>query len=117
MGDLPDGLGEDLVAAAVDLGPPHRHDRAWDREQVVALCERLHGTRVAVLGGAVYVEQPWGFAATGAGWECERLPGESAPDYAVRSRVVAREFVGTHSPPLGRTALFALFLSDQQDAA
>ena len=59
----------------------------------VQALEFLAGTEVAILGGDVLSESSGKLEYTRENWYCERLPEESTPAFANRSRLVARQFI------------------------
>ena len=114
---LPPEIPENLARSAVDVEVDRFHDPGWTRDDALAVVEGLAGTPVVVLGGDVFVRQSWGFAATTESWSCDRLPGEAATDYAVRSRSCAREFVLEYEGEHTGDVVFVLYFDDQQGAA
>jgi hypothetical protein len=114
---LPPEISEDLARRAVDVAVDRYHDPGWTREDALGVIDDLQGTAVVVLGGDVFVGQSWGFVATTESWACDRLPGEAATDYAVRSRGCAREFVTDYAGDHPSDVVFVLYFDDQQGAA
>jgi hypothetical protein len=55
--------------------------------------ELLAGSDVAILGGDVLSESSGKLEYIYENWFCERLPGESGPVFADRSRSVARQSI------------------------
>jgi hypothetical protein len=114
---LPPEISTDLARRAIDVASDGNHDPAWTGEDVISVLDALHGTLLAVLGGDVFVRQPWGFAPTTESWSCERAVTESTADYAVRSRDWARDYVVGYTAEHDGDFVFVLYFDEQQDAA
>jgi len=108
---------DELAARALDVASGSFHDAGWSRDDALDVLVALHGSTLAVLGGDVYVRQPWGFAATTESWSCERAPGEATADYAIRSREWAKGFVLDYRGDHDAEPVFVLYFDDQQGAA
>jgi hypothetical protein len=115
--DPPADLSSELLARAIAVSTAGFVEVGWLREDALEVVRVLHGTTVAVTGGDVFVRQAWGFTATTESWTCERGAGESTPDYSIRSREWAREFVAGYDPDAAGEYVFVLYFSSQQDAA
>ena len=115
--DLPEDLAPELAARVIAVESGGVVDVGWVREDALAVVEGLHGTTIAITGGEVFVRQAWGFTATTESWTCDRAPGESTPDFSVRSRDWAREFVTSYGGDRDDEFVFVLYFSTQQDAA
>ncbi len=87
---------------------------AWSRMQCLDILRSLDTTKVAVEGGEFFGVEPIGLVPAYDGWTCERASGETATDYAVRSRSVATYQIGMEAHA---DLLVVLQLSDQDDAA
>lgn len=87
---------------------------AWSNLQCLQIIKSLDSTKVAVVEGEFFRAEPIGLVPAYAGWTCERAPGETATEYAERSRELAACKVrhGAESD-----VHVVLRLSDQQDAA
>lgn len=87
---------------------------AWSRLQVLSILEELGTSKVAVNAGEFFRTDPLGMVPAFEGWECRHISGESAIDYALRSRELARGKVNQdeHSE-----FLVVLEFTDQQTAA
>jgi Immunity protein 40 len=87
---------------------------AWSRMQCLDILRSLDATKVAVAGGEFFRGEPIGLVPAYDGWTCERAAGETATDYAVRSRSVATYQIEMEAHA---DLLAVLQLSDQDDAA
>lgn len=103
--DLPQ-LSPALRTAARLLHAHGIGDPAWRREDALAVLDCLDGTPVIVLGSDVYRIDGEHPVPAYDNWSCEPLPGESAADYAGRSRERAREYI--HAYPRKGDPWFAL---------
>jgi hypothetical protein len=115
--DLPDELPESLTSRGVAVATDDLVDIGWLRDDALEVVRALHGTTVAIVGGDVFARQAWGFTATTESWSCQRAPGESTPDYSIRSRDWAREFVEGYDGDPGGDVVFVLYFGTHQDAA
>jgi hypothetical protein len=83
---------------------------AWSMLQCLELFSSLESTDVVVLGGEFFRDDPIGIVPAGDGWTCEREPGETDAEYALRSRSEATYQIGME----GHADLYVLLeLSDQ----
>jgi hypothetical protein len=87
---------------------------AWSRLQCLQIIESLDSTKVAVVEGEFFRAEPLGLVPAFAGWSCERAPGETATEYAERSRELA---AGKVRHATESDVHVVLRLSDQQEAA
>lgn len=112
---LPSEIPESLRADAIPLDDQAECDAAWPRDQALAVLSSLDGSTVAVLLAHVYAPTPTGLLPTRDYSRCGPLPGESATEFARRSRAAARDFLeGRDDDP---DALIAMSFSMQDDAA
>ena len=87
---------------------------AWSVDQCLEILSAMETTTIAVLGGEFYRDELIGLVPAYTGWSCEPAPGETASDFALRSRELARHRVreGSHE-----AQYVVLRMSYQQDAA
>ena len=87
---------------------------AWSRLQTLSILEELGASKIAVIAGEFFRVESVGIVPAFDGWECARISGESAADYALRSRELARWKVNLEEYA---ECLVVLDFSDQQSAA
>ena len=107
---LREALGEDVGQGV----PMPDGTVAWSASQCVEVVKALRSTKVAVHGGEFFHSEPIGLVPTYEGWNCTRAYGESATDFAVRSRemVIALATSDEHA-----AQHIVLRLGDQENAA
>ncbi len=115
--DLPAELPGPLTSRGIAVKTDDVIDVGWLRDDALEVVRALHGTTVAIVGGDVFVRQAWGFTATTESWNCERAPGESTPDYSIRSRDWASEYVAGYEGDHDGDVVFVLYFGTHQDAA
>ena len=115
--DLPAELPESLTSRGIAVATDGVVDVGWLRDDALEVVRALHGTTVTIVGGDVFARQAWGFTATTESWNCERAPGESTPDYSIRSRDWAREFVEGYDVDHAGDVVFVMYFGTHQDAA
>ena len=99
-----------LVQAGVDLHEFGVHETAWSRSDALAVIGHLTERDVPVLGGDVVSSvRPLTYA--NANWHTERLPNETAAQYATRSQRESREYIEGYSKD---TAWFVLVLGEPE---
>jgi len=107
-------LPPEVVEAAGDTGIELPDGSlAWSPTQCVQLIDSLHGTKIAIPEAELYRSRAIGLVPLYQGWNCERTPGETATDYALRSRDLALARVTT----LVDEIFVVLHFDDQRDAA
>ena len=114
-------IQDDLVPI---LGPEARNGiptpdglLAWSRSQCLVFLRRLGSTKVAVLSGEflrIDPIDPIGLVPTKESWICARVPGETASEFASRSRELAKHKIDDES---NDELLVVLDFSNQQNAA
>jgi hypothetical protein len=114
--ELPDSIPRKLRDAAIDLPEFEEGEGAWLKSDALSVIESLKGTTVAISDVVVFEKMPWGFAPGEHSWSCDRLPKEPDPDYAVRSRDTAAEYI-RDCRQVPDDALFALTFPVWKDAA
>jgi len=82
---LREALGEDVEQGTVMPDG----SVAWSAAQCVEVVKALRSTKVAIHGGEFFHSEPIGLVPTYEGWNCTKAHGESATDFAVRSREMA----------------------------
>jgi hypothetical protein len=65
----------------------------WTLESLRRAIDALRSSKIAIVDLEVYDRVVWGFAPSGESWNCQRLPNESASDFALRSRDEARKWL------------------------
>lgn len=87
-------LSADMLSRSVYLMESHGFDqRAWCREDTVALIKLGANHRIPVLGGDLYRNTPKGLEFAYAGWYSNRRDAESLDDFIERSRAEAVRYV------------------------
>lgn len=113
---LPDRVPTRLREAALPLSDLDDGEAVWTRDDAIAVIDSLKGTTIAV-SDVVFIERvAWGYEATETTLTIGRIPNESDPDYARRSRARAREFI-TATQVEGERWLVALTFPVWKDAA
>lgn len=116
--NLPLEIPKNLRNTAISLEELEIHDPAWSFSEALAVVQALDGSKVAILGGVLLVQEKFGIIPTQENWCCDRVKGELATDFARRSREAAREFIESFRTDLRRDRMvFVLLFSGQQDAA
>ena len=87
---------------------------AWSSSQCLEILKTLESTKVAVIEGEFFETQPIGLVPAYTGWSCERWGGETATDYAARSRDLAADHVQMEEHAEMHVVLT---FSDQNEAA
>ena len=64
---------------------------AWSLDEALAFLDKLKGTPVAIRGGEFLRSGASGMTPVLPGWSCARDAGETAADYAMRSRELAED--------------------------
>ena len=104
-----------LGPAARNAIPAPSGSLGWSKSQCLEILERLKSTKIAVLSGECLRMEPIiGLIPAHDGWTCMRAPGETAVDYASRSRELARHKIDDEAHD---ELLIVLDLSDQREAA
>ena len=116
---IPEEVPIELADRAVPLEAPGpgQHTAAWARDDALAVIASLRGTKVAIEGGEVYRTDRLGLRPAIGVWSCDRLAGETATDYAERSRNLACGRIEATQETGASELLYAFVFSDQQDAA
>lgn len=86
-------------------------EQAFERSVCIELLDALDDG-VAVLGGDVYRETVDAIEPDYANWSCERLPGESAIEFARRSKEAARSYITRYNEPSDTTILYVLVIDE-----
>jgi len=92
----------------------------WTRESLRLALDALRGTKIAVLEIGVYDRVILGFAPSNTfvpaeeSWSCWPTPHETAPDFAIRSRREALEWIEKIER---QEVLFVVTFSSQDTAA
>jgi hypothetical protein len=113
---LPVELPLDLQQAGVPIEAIDG-ELAWSANAARAVVEALRNTTVAIVSGEILRAEPVGLVPTYNGWAVERNVGETASEYAARSRQIALERIGAESASETGREFYALRFSSQQDAA
>jgi hypothetical protein len=112
---IPEEVPQELVALGIPLHDADDEEIAWPREPAVEIIHSLEGSKVAVISVEIYRSQAWGLVPTDENWCCETLPGETATDFAHRSRTAALAYIEAREE--NEQEFYALEFSDQQLAA
>ena len=115
--ELPEEIPESLRRRGLSVEDDDDASLAWSAGDALEVIRSLANTKLVVLGGEVYLSQPWGLAPVYEGWSCEPTPGELAVDFADRSREVARSWIETYAEDHTSDAFFLLEFSGQDEAA
>jgi hypothetical protein len=113
---LPVELPIDLKDAGVPVESPEP-GLAWSAAAALAIVEALLHTTVAIVSCEVFRSDRVGLVPIYEGWSIERRMGETASDFAARSRTVARDRIEARMRSGPETPFFAMTFSGQQDAA
>lgn len=114
--EIPSEIPFDLVAEAVEVGPAGAGEVGWCRKDALAVLHKLDDTKVSIGEGEVYEPAPGGFVVAD-NWHCAHIRGETATEYANRSRADACGFIEGYEERDEQSAIFVMLFSDQQDAA
>ena len=87
---------------------------ALTRLQCLKLFKDLESTKTAIVSGEFFRSETIGLVPAYDGWVCERAPGETAVDYALRSRELALAKINDSDSSGSHVVLTII---DQLDAA
>ncbi len=113
---IPIELPENLVKSGIPVGVETDH-LAWNAIDAMSVLKSLRGTKIAIPSGEIYRSEHWGLVPVYEGWSCDRVSGETATDYAERTRAKAGHIIETRGDLRANTDFFAFRFSGQQDAA
>jgi hypothetical protein len=113
---IPEELPENLVKSGIPPGA-EMDLLAWNAVDAVSVLEALRGTKIAVPSGDIYRSEYWGLVPIYEGWSCDRVSGETAADYAERSRAQAEGVIERPGDLQANRNFYAFHFSGQQDAA
>jgi hypothetical protein len=83
-------------------------DRAWPINAAHEVLSLLHGRRVAILGGDVYMDTAGGAAFTADNWHSDPRLGEPFATFSRRSIVEAEKYLTTYPQVPGVSLLVGL---------
>jgi hypothetical protein len=112
---IPVELPDELRAAGLPIEEGGDVNLAWDKTSALAALEAVRNSKIAVLSVDVYKLEAWGPIPTEESWSCRRLSGETASEFAERSRHWAGHYIATHDEQDG--SLYLVYLDRQEGAA
>ena len=112
---IPVEVPQELITQGIPLHAEDDGEIAWPRQPALSIVHSLEGSKIAVVSVEIYRSQVWGMVPTDENWCCDNLPGETATDFARRSRTAALAYIESRDE--NEQEIYALEFSDQQSAA